>query len=254
MWFVPEPEEAAAAAPAPPPQPSEPPAPPPSPPVSPPPEAAPPPPRAEPVLPAFDEAEEAEAPAPEPEPEPEPELTPPPLRARDDEPPRPRARATRAKGTTLPAVRRTPRRWPARLAWLALIALLVAIGAGASLYRDRIVAAWPAAERLYAAVGFEPAPLGHGLSLEILQSGQVEDGGTTVLQVSGRIENTTTTTREVPPLRAALFDAEERELQHWSFRAPVPKLLPKEQVTFKTRLKNPPKDAVRLSIIFHDAD
>ena len=162
---------------------------------------------------------------------------------------RPKARGG---GTNLPAVRSTPRRWPARLAWVALIAVLIGAGAVASIYRDQVIAALPAAEPLYAAIGMEAKPLGFGLSLIIVSSDQAEQDGKPVLLVSGRIENTTRTTIVVPGLRASLFDAQERELQHWAIAAPVTNLPPNQNASFKTELVEPAKDAVRLSIVFHE--
>ena len=162
---------------------------------------------------------------------------------------RPEARPRRAN---VPAIRPAPRRWPARLAWVALIAVLIGIGAVASVYREEVIAALPAAAPLYAAVGMESAPLGFGLNLIIDESDQSERDGQTVLRVSGRIENTSATPIRIPDLRAALFDAEERELQGWTFSAPVASLPPNRNAPFKTEFANPAKNAVRLEILFHE--
>lgn len=164
-----------------------------------------------------------------------------------------RAAAGGAGRGGLPAVRKPRRRWSARLAWLLVVLVVIGLGGAASHYRNDIIASWPAAERLYAAVGLNGSPLGFGLELVIVNSDQADMEGTPTLTVTGRIDNKTDQPRDVPGLRASLFDERERELRHWTFPAPVDKLPANQSVDFKTELKDPPEDAVRLSIIFDES-
>lgn len=174
-------------------------------------------------------------------------LSAPPLRDPDefriDGPP------TRAQ---LPVLRQEPRRWPARLAWTAAAIAIGLAAAGAWHYRAEVAAYSPDAESLYTAIGIDALPIGFGLELRIERSENSVRQGTRVLAVTGRIENTTSRPRGVPGLRGALFDGNESELRRWTIPAPVVNLAPDQEVEFKTELVDPPEDAVRLSIVFHE--
>ena len=147
---------------------------------------------------------------------------------------------------------RPPRRWPARMAWLALIAALAGIGAAASRYPERVIAVFPVAEPIYAAVGISYMPSGFGLNLTVNAPGRTEKEGQTFLLVSGRIENTTRWRRALPDLRATLFDAEDRTLQGWTFPPPVASLPANGRADFKAEFADPAKTAGRLSVSFHE--
>lgn len=159
----------------------------------------------------------------------------------------------RRRGSNVPALRRhrRPSRLRARAAWLALFVVVGAIVGGATHYRPQVLETWPAAERLYEAVGFPSEPPGFGLSLVNVKFDQKTAEGTAVLMVEGEIRNVSEKERDVPGLRATLFGKNQRELQNWTFIAPVPKLLPGENVQFRTSVKNPAEGAVRLTIVFH---
>ena len=153
----------------------------------------------------------------------------------------------------LPVLRQEQRRWPARVAWVVAVVLAIGlVAAGAWRYRTEIAAYWPEAEPLYAAVGIDALPAGFGLELTIESSDNRLKDGTRVLSIAGRIENTTSHPRGVPDLRGALFDEKDGELRHWTIRAPVTNLAPDQLVEFTTEIADPPEDAVRLSIIFHE--
>ena len=145
------------------------------------------------------------------------------------------------------------RRWPARTGWAALIVVPAGIAAAASVYREEMVAFFPPAEPIYAAIGLPANPPGFGLKLIVEPSDPPNRDGRTVLIVSGRIENTTGRTLSIPNLRAALFDAEGRELQGWTFPPPVASLPANQSADFKAESPAPVKDAVRLSIVFHES-
>ncbi len=79
------------------------------------------------------------------------------------EPPR-TSKVLRAPATAEATVRRPRRSSTAPLvAWLASLVVLVALVFAAYTWRDRIMAAWPPSERLYAALGISRAAssLGH---------------------------------------------------------------------------------------------
>ena len=153
----------------------------------------------------------------------------------------------------LPVLRQAPRRWPARVAWVVAVAMVIALaGAGAWRYRAEVAAYWPDAEPLYAAIGIDALPVGFGLELTIDSSDNTLKDGARVLSIAGRIENTTSRPRSVPGLRGALFDENDSELRHWTIPAPVTNLAPGQQVEFRSEIADPPEDAVRLSIVFRE--
>ncbi len=79
--------------------------------------------------------------------------------------PRREPRVLRAPATDDTVVVRRPRRSGAAplIAWLASLAVLIALVFAAYAWRDRVMAAWPPSERLYAALGLAHAPssVGH---------------------------------------------------------------------------------------------
>lgn len=152
----------------------------------------------------------------------------------------------------LPVLRQERRRWPARLAWAAVVAIAICLAAAAAWrYSAEVVAHWPDAEPIYAAFGIDALPPGFGLQLTIERSDHTLEDDVRLLSITGRIQNTTSRLRRVPLLRGALFDGDERELWHWTIPAPAINLAPDQEVGFTTEVADPPQEAVRISIVFH---
>lgn len=160
------------------------------------------------------------------------------------------AQAAAAAPTVSPFARPEKRRAGGALGWIALVVVVAGVLGGGAYFRDSIVATWPPAARLYSALGLEAEPLGAGLELRNLRMSQSGDASAPVLVVEGEIVNTTEQLRDVPLLRGALVDAEQRELRHWTFAVRQPRLLPGEVVTFKTEIENPAAEARGVSITF----
>lgn len=140
------------------------------------------------------------------------------------------------------------RRRQARAAgWAGFAIVVLALAVGGVIARTEIVNAWPPAARLYQLVGLTVADL--GLELREVTSRRAVEDGVPVLVVEGVIANISDRVRQVPPLKAALTDADQRELQHWTFTAGDRRLLPGEAVSFKTSLKNPAGGGARLSVV-----
>ena len=152
----------------------------------------------------------------------------------------------------LPVLRRERSRWPARIAWIATVAIAAALAAAAWHYRAGIATYWPDAEPLYRAIDASALPPGFGLRLTIEESVNTVRDGRRVLSIQGRIENVTAHGRRVPALRGMLFDENRRELQRWTIHAPATDLAPGRKAGFKTELLDPSEDAVRISIVFHE--
>ncbi len=153
----------------------------------------------------------------------------------------------------VPALRREPRRLVARLAWVALVLVFTGVLLGGVVFQSAITAAWPPAERLYAMIGIQSESPGFGLNLVNIKPTPKLIDSKPFLLVEGEIENVSNKVRTVPNLRAALLDKDRKELQHWTFQAPVPRLLPGENVKFATRARNPDSATASVSIDFHEA-
>ena len=129
---------------------------------------------------------------------------------------------------------------------------------GGFLFRVEIVNAWPPAAKLYATIGLPVNPAevgpGAGLNLRVVSTAQEQENGTAVLIIEGEVANDTSQVMDVPEMRASLTAEDDRVLREWQFAAESGRLLPGESSIFKTRVADPPGDAVNLSIEFIDAD
>jgi hypothetical protein len=108
---------------------------------------------------------------------------------------------------------------------LAVLAVIIA--------RGEVMATWPAAARLYAWAGLPAIPSGSGLELEVIPA-RTADG----LVIEGDITNAGSTAREVPRLRVALRDPNEKEIQFKIIDPPTARLGPGETAHFKTSFDN----------------
>jgi predicted Zn finger-like uncharacterized protein len=154
--------------------------------------------------------------------------------------------------TGVPALRQNPTNIVARLSWGLLLLLVLGVSGGGVFFQNQVIETWPAAKRLYALIGLTQEPLGAGLNLVNVKFTQQGANGGGLL-VEGEVENTSDHVLDVPSLRATLFDKQKISVQRWPFKAPLPRLLPGENVKFKTVIKNPAKGAIRIEIDFHEA-
>jgi predicted Zn finger-like uncharacterized protein len=142
--------------------------------------------------------------------------------------------------------RRRRRGWAA-IRWLVLVVLFaLAILAGIVVARGAVVAMWPPAARLYALAGLPVEPPGVGLKIEKLVPTRTPDG----LIIEGDITNRAKTTRDVPPLRVALRDAAEKEVQFKIIDPPKARLPPGAVIHFKTPFEHPEDTATGVVVTF----
>jgi predicted Zn finger-like uncharacterized protein len=171
-----------------------------------------------------------------------------PKRIEVEPPPRLRPLPT---GSNLPALNRPPERNSGLVGWLVLIVVVLVIGAGGWFGRTSIVALWPPAAELYALLGVpvqRPDPL--GLRIEGVHSSTTTEGSTTVLVVTGQINNPTHDVKPVPKIRVGLRNAERQEIYHWVFAADDSQLAPEGKLAFTTKLPGPPAEARDLTVDF----
>lgn len=152
----------------------------------------------------------------------------------------------------LPALPQKRRRRGGRVVLLVVV-LAAVVAAGLWFGRDALIGAWPAAERIYAAVGLvaTEAPLpGAGLRIEQPRARQEEDSGTPYLVIDGEVVNEVDETRPVPEMVLVLLDGQQNVVQEWPFATDVVELRAGERVAFSTRLPNPSSKATDLRIEF----
>ena len=138
----------------------------------------------------------------------------------------------------------------ATVLWVVLFLVVAGVVGSAIGFRSAVMATWPAAEGVYDMVGLGPEPPGAGLGLRNVRWKAATQGDATVLRVEGEVANLTDRVRPVPPIEGVIFDKANKELQRWRFAAPESRLLPGENVSFTTELKNPASGAARLQIVF----
>jgi len=169
-----------------------------------------------------------------------------------------RAAAFAAQPATAPAI--APETLPARTSgpwlggaalvagWVALVVLVLVIGAAAVTFRDMIATWLPQTSSFYAAAGLPVNPRGIDFA-DVKQELQTEDGQQ-VLAVTGRIVNRSDHELTVPLVRVALFDGDRHELYHWTFVPGVSTLKPGQSSKFRTRLSSPPSATHDLEVRF----
>ena len=142
-------------------------------------------------------------------------------------------------GSNLPAL---PHQHGAKdwIGWAALVVVIAAVLGGAVAARDRIVQAWPLAERLYVLVGLvEPAPADFFELRNVKQSTFVENEQTVVV-VTGEIVNISAETRPIPKVFAKIFDEDRRVLKRWIVTPAGSELAPGAIAAFSDRFVDPP--------------
>ena len=132
--------------------------------------------------------------------------------------------------------------------WILLFVLIAGVVAGAILLRKDIVAFYPPANKLFMTLGLPADTLGHGLAILKPDTAQRIEGDQRVLEVSGKIENTSGDVIDTPLLRAALLDTKGNELASWTFKAAQPRILPGEKIDYRTEIANPPRGGLAISV------
>ena len=168
---------------------------------------------------------------------PEPEAEPPPLRA--------------TGRTQLPALAAPPRTIWSSLGWVLYAALIILlIGGGLWIARERIVGYWPAASRFYAMLGLAPASAQSDLELSDVATSRDTENGLPTLVIQGKVVNVSKLARAVPKLKVILQDGNKKELQSWSFTVSDERLPPGASVPFRTSVAQPSEAATGVVVTF----
>ena len=136
-------------------------------------------------------------------------------------------------------------KWPARIAWVVLFVVVGGVIGGTIGFRTQIVAAWPAAQKLYDVVGLSTEPEKPRLGVQSVKYDYV---GVNVLRIEGELINLSSVPGNVPNLHVKFFDAAGRTVKTWDFPPPERRMLPGEIVKFRTDVAAPPLTAKRIDV------
>jgi predicted Zn finger-like uncharacterized protein len=144
-----------------------------------------------------------------------------------------------------------PRRRRRRVLVAGLLLLIVgAIAAGTLLLRKDDGTGPSLIGRLAAMFQTAREAPGEGLIFENVTPERHNDGGVAILVVTGVVINTTAESRAVPLLRGSLLGADNKELHHWTFNAPVDRLDGGQRTKFETKLRQPTGEATDIKVTF----
>ena len=151
---------------------------------------------------------------------------------------------------------RRRRRSGAGTNWFGWLLFLAFCGGGvwaSYQYRAEVVAYYPSAAEIYQRLGWM-RPLGEGLKIidPRIETRESANGDKSLLIV-GEIYNTLTGPQNilnVPLLRGALIDGNDREVRVWIFQASRDRILPNERIIYETELGDPPSNVRALKITF----
>lgn len=147
----------------------------------------------------------------------------------------------KAPASKTPAVRSQSR----LVTMTAILAAILAVGIGS---RTSIVRAVPDLAGFYATIGL-PVNL-RGLEFQaVTTTGEVQDG-IAVLVIEGEVVNITRHPVELPRLRLAILDHQQRELYSWTSLLPRSILADGERIAFRSRLASPPVEGREVLVRF----
>lgn len=139
-----------------------------------------------------------------------------------------------------------------RAGWIgaiAVVAVLAMTAAGLVLAREPIIAAFPPAADIYAALGLAEK-VGAGLDILNVTSARANEGEEPAVVVKGLIANVAETPRPVPLIRVALLDGKGEELRRIEITPDAEVLAPGARMAFTARVTDPPATARRIKVTF----
>jgi predicted Zn finger-like uncharacterized protein len=155
----------------------------------------------------------------------------------------------RERRVQLPAVKRSSGRGQFLGLGVAVV-VLAGVAWGLIAARVEIMTFWPPAAKLYAMVGYGPTVAGTGLELRKVTPSRGVENGVPILAIDGEVVNISPIVREVPKLKVALRDGNDRELQAWTVAVTEQRLLPGATVPFHTTITQPSDAATGVVVSF----
>lgn len=156
-------------------------------------------------------------------------------------------------GSNLPAIRSVETRRPDR-GWILFAAVVVLLPAAILFGQNRIVGAWPPAERLYRVIGMATPAAGEGLLIRDISPEARLEEGERLVAVEGRVVNMSGQALYVPSIRVALTDEEGKVLSSSRTEAGRAHLDPGESASFVVEFSDPAEDATRITLVFERPD
>lgn len=150
-------------------------------------------------------------------------------------------------GSNLPALR-DPGGKTAWIGWAALVVVIAGALAGGYLWRDRVIAEWPEAARLYAQLGLDEHETTRGLDIRNVDRDIFVQDEHTVVVVTGEVVNTTGRRREVPRVVIQIMNKDGGVIETRLVKVADSELAPGESTTFSDRFTYPPQNAVQLNV------
>jgi hypothetical protein len=146
---------------------------------------------------------------------------------------------------------RAPSRWQAWMVPGAAAAAVLLLFGILILARESIVRVLPGTATMYSALGFAGAgAVGAGLEFRDVTSRREWAGTDEVLIVRGVIANVSKDNVAVPPVRVALYDIDEYEVQSMTVPNAVNELGSGNTISFEARIPNPALKAQRIRVTF----
>ena len=166
------------------------------------------------------------------------------------------ADAAKPAGAALPktfraktqAERQTRQAAVAGVVWGALGAVVLAMVAGAGLFRVEVVRMWPRTAGAYAKVGLTVNPT--GLAPENILAGPGLKNGHAAVIVSGVVRNVESRSHDPAPLRVALLDKAGKTLVTQIVRTAPGRMQPGQTRPFSTAFLDPPSAAANVQVEF----
>lgn len=165
------------------------------------------------------------------------------------------------KGSNLPALQ-NQKYGSNKLGWISLMVFITLIISGFLIFQEEVTNGWPAANKLYVAIGLDQSPTEAKPAEPEIEP--VEDrlkiGGLTPrreninnishLVIAGYVENISDETQNIPDLKVTLLDANRNIVRDWIFSPKTNTVGVDEQAQFETSLPSPPPEARDISITF----
>lgn len=130
----------------------------------------------------------------------------------------------------------------------AIAILVVLVLAGLAIFRDRIVALWPPASGLYAAVGWPLKSPGYPLLVRHLEAEPGTADDKPVLVISGEVTDLSPVVQRVPKLHLELLSKTQQPVHTVDFSLDRPSLRPGEAVPFRVSVVEPPPEAATAKV------
>jgi predicted Zn finger-like uncharacterized protein len=146
------------------------------------------------------------------------------------------------------AVRRTRSAAVAGAVWGAMGVAVIALVAGAALFRVDVVRMWPRTAGAYAKVGLTVNPT--GLAPENVLAGPGLQNGHAAVVVTGMVRNVETRSHDPAPIRVALLDKGGKTLITQVVNLPPGRLQPGQTRPFSTAFLDPPSAAANVQVEF----